>query len=147
MTVHSVEIGPGPLVQELALVLDRAVPARLTRESVISFQMVDGRVYHRDLEMVFPDLTIRTYGSVGLDRSLALMAEMPVPPKWRGDNVLGSALRDQVIRLPIGGTLEKPKIDRRALEQVSRQFLQGAARNVLEDQLNKQLDRLFRPSQ
>ena len=96
MTVHSVEIGPGPLIQELALVLDRAVPARLTRESVISFQMVDGRVYHRDLEMIFPDLTIRTYGSVGLDRSLALMAEMPVPRKWRGENVLGTALQQRL---------------------------------------------------
>ncbi len=145
LTIHSVEVGPGPLVRELAVLLGRAAPARLRRESVVPFRMVQGRVYHQGLELIFPDLTIRTYGSVGLDQTLAVMAEMPVPPKWLGNNVLGSALRNQTIRLPIGGTLSKPKIDQRALDRVSRQFLENAARNVIEDELNKQLERLFDP--
>ena len=145
MTVHSVEVGPGPLVHELATVLGYASPAKLTRESVIQFQMLDGRIEHRGLELVFPDVTIRTSGAVGVDQSLAIVAEMPVPPKWRGHNVLGSALRDQIIHLPIGGTLEKPEIDRRTLERYNQQFLHKAAQNVLEDEVNKQLDRLLRP--
>jgi len=145
LTIHSVEVGPGPLVRELAVLLGRAAPARLRRESVVPFRMVQGRVYHQGLELIFPDLTIRTYGSVGLDQTLAVMAEMPVPPKWLGNNVLGSALRNQTVRLPIGGTLSKPKIDQRALDRVSRQFLENAARNVIEDELNKQLERLFNP--
>ena len=41
-----------------------------------------GRIYHEGLELRFSDLTIRTSGSVGVDQSLALLAEMPVPPKW-----------------------------------------------------------------
>jgi hypothetical protein len=141
-TIHSVQVGPGPLVRELAILLGRAAPANLRRESVVPFRMVGGRVYHQGLELIFPDLTIRTYGSVGLDQTLAVMAEMPVPPKWIGNNVLGSALRDQTIRLPIGGTLSKPQLDRREMDRVSRQFLENAARNVLIDELQKQLDRL-----
>jgi translocation and assembly module TamB len=122
--------------------LGRASPAVLRRESVVPFRMVGGRVYHQGLELIFPDLTIRTHGSVGLDQTLAIMAEMPVPPKWLGNNVLGSALKNQTIRLPIGGTLSKPMIDRRELERVSRQFVRDAARNVLLEELQKQLERL-----
>jgi hypothetical protein len=144
-TIHSVQVGPGPLVRELAILLGRAAPANLRRESVVPFRMVGGRVYHQGLELIFPDLTIGTYGSVGLDQTLAIMAEMPVPPKWLGNNVLGSALRNQTIRLPIGGTLSKPQLDRREMDRVSRQFLENAARNVLLDELQKQLERLPGP--
>jgi hypothetical protein len=147
MMIHSVQIGPGPLIQELALAMGYNGPAQLARESTIDFQMVDGRVYHRQLELVFPDVTVRTQGSVGFDKSLALMAEMPIPRKWQGNNPLGSALRGQSLQLPISGTLDKPKLDRNALEQASRQFLQNATQNVLQDQLNKGLNRLFNAPQ
>jgi hypothetical protein len=144
-TVHSVEVSAGPLVRELAVLLERPGVARLSRESVVPFRMVDGRVYHRDLELVFPDVTIRTHGSVGLDQSLAIMAEMPVPPKWLGNNPLGVALKNQTIRLPIEGTLQRPQIDRQALAKASAEFVRGSASNLLRDTLNKQLDRLFKP--
>lgn len=148
MIVHDVQVGPGPLVRELAVALGYQGPAQIRRESTIDFQMAEGRIYHRGAELAFPDLVIRTYGSVGLDdRSLALVAEMPVPPKWRGNNVLGTALKDQLIQLPIAGTLDRPNLDRKALEQASRQFLQNATQNLLQDQLNRQINRLLGPPQ
>ena len=150
LTIHSVQVGPGPLVRELAVLLGRAAPARLRRESVVPFQMVNGRVHHSGLELVFPDLTIRTRGSVGLDQTVHLLAEMPVPPKWLGNNPIGAALRNQTIRIPIGGTLSKPQIDRRVLDQLSRQFIENAARNVIQDEVNKRLkdlQGLFGPKQ
>lgn len=143
MTVHSVEVGPGPLVQELAVLLNRASPARLSRESVVEFRMVKGRVYHRGLQLVFPDFTLRTYGSVGLDETVAIMAELPVPPKWIGKNPLGDALKNQTIQLPIGGTLRAPKIDQQAMQQTSAQFLRNTATNAIQQQLFKEVDRLL----
>src|SRR4029078_4101215 len=104
-----------------------ATTAKLSKESVVPFQMADGRIYHRDLELVFTDLTIRTSGSVGWDESLSILAEMPVPPKWIGNNPLGASLKGQTIRLPIGGTLNHPKIDERALAKLSSQFLRDNA--------------------
>ena len=147
MTVGSIQVGPGPLVRELAAVLGYESPAKIARDSVISFRMVDGRVYHRDLELVFPDLTIRTHGSVGIgpaDRSLAIMAEMPVPPKLLGHHAsLDTALRNQTIRLPIGGTLDNPRIDSRELDRLTRQFMESAAQNLIQDKLQKGLQSLF----
>ncbi len=145
LLVHNLEIGTSPLVQELALLWNRSTTVRLQQESDIQFRMVDGRIYHRDLALVFPDATIRTYGSVGLDESLAIMAEMPVPPKWIGNNRLGEALRNQTIRVPIGGTLSQPKLDRQALDQVTAQLLQNTGGTMLFNEIGRQLDRIIQP--
>jgi len=147
LTVHSVQVGPGPLVRELAVLLGRESPAELRRESQVQFRMVEGRVYHQGMELVFPELTIRTYGSVGFDQTLSLMAEMPVPPSLLVNRTLDSALRNKIVRLPIGGTLSRPRIDRQALERLSQQFLEDAATNVIKDELGRQLNRFFGPPQ
>ncbi|MGD0654904.1 MAG: DUF748 domain-containing protein [Thermoguttaceae bacterium] len=142
--IHSIEIGPGPLIRELAVLMGRETPAKLRREGVVPFQMANGRIYHKDLELIFPDFTIRTYGSVGLDQTLAIMTEMPVPPKWLENNPLAASLKNQTIRIPIAGTLQKPQLDRAVMDQLSRQFIKNAAKNMLEDGLNKGLDQLFK---
>jgi hypothetical protein len=135
------------LVQDLAVLLKGGSAAKLRRESTVSFRMVKGRVYHQGMELEFPDLTIRTYGSVGLvDQSLSLMAEMPVPPKWLGNNPVGDALKNQTVQLPIGGTLSRPQLDRVAMEQANRKLLGSAAQNVLQGEVNKGLNRLFGPT-
>ncbi len=146
MTVHAVSIGPGPLIRELATALGFGRTAQLSRESTVPFRLVDGRVYHRDLELVFPEVTMKTYGSVGLDQSLALIVEMPIPDKWRtGNQTIDSIVQNQALRLPIGGSLMEPSIDRRELERQAGKFMQGAVQNVLEKQLNRQLERLLQP--
>ena len=54
LTVHSMAIGPGPMTHELATFLSRETPAQLRRESVVPFQMVNGRVYHKNLRTDLP---------------------------------------------------------------------------------------------
>lgn len=146
--IHSIDVGPGPLIRELALVLGRAVPGKLRRESVVPFRMVQGRVYHQGMELVFPDITIRTQGSVGLDQTLALLIEMPPPPKWveaLGNTPAAAALKNQTLRIPLAGTLSRPVLDRKAVDDYNRQFIRNAAGNVIDDVLNRQLDRLLAP--
>jgi hypothetical protein len=97
------------------------------------------------MELIFPDFTIRTQGSVGIDdQSLSMQADMPIPPKWLVNNPAAPALRNQTIRIPIGGTLSRPQLDRAKLEEYTRQFIQKAAGNLLEEGLNRGLDQLFR---
>ena len=44
------------------------------------------------MELIFPDFTIRTKGSVGIDdQTLSLLAEMPIPPKWLQNNPLAAS--------------------------------------------------------
>ena len=145
LTIHSAQIGPGYLFRELAAILGRASQAQIARETAIPFRMTQGRVYHRDLTLALGDLTVRTYGSVGLDQTLSMVAELPVPAQGQSGGLAAAALKNQTIQLPITGTLRQPKIDRTALDQLNRQVLQNAARNVIEDQINKQLPGLLRP--
>jgi translocation and assembly module TamB len=143
--VHSITVGVGPMIRELAVVLNRAAPATLKKESVIHFQMKDGKIYHEGLELIFPDMTIRSAGWVALDerRTLSTVVKMPIPPKWL-KNVGGSfktALEGQVLHVPIGGTLSKPKIDQKRLDQYSQQFIQKAASSVIQKDLNKEINK------
>jgi hypothetical protein len=145
LTLHSIEVGPGPLVRELGVLMGEARTARFAPQTVVEFQVANGRVYHNSVEIEFPDATVRTSGSVGLDQTLDLMVEMPVPRKWIGDSSLGSALSRRTIRLPVGGTLSKPRIDPRSVEQAAGQFARDTGADLLLQGLNKQLDRLFPP--
>jgi translocation and assembly module TamB len=159
LTVNSMQIEAGPLLRQVVLVVDtlrrtatgrdlrpagsNLSPVTLRQASVVPFRMVEGRVYHRDLILDFDDVTIRTYGSVGLDQTLSIMAEMPVPQKWIGNNALGSALKNTTIRLPIGGTLKQPKIDERALQQATAQFVRKGAEGAILEGLNRGLRELL----
>jgi hypothetical protein len=108
--------------------------------------MANGRVYHEGMELVFPEVTIRTQGYVGLDQSLALTAEMPILPKWTAMNPrLATAMKGQTIRVPIQGTLQRPQLDQVTLRRYAAQFLQKSAENLLQDELQRQLDRLLKP--
>jgi translocation and assembly module TamB len=144
VTIHSVEIGPNPLVRELQILLGRGAQAKMSKEANIDFRLYNERVYHQNLELHFPEFTLRTSGSVGLDETLQVTAELPIPPKWLREGPVGDALKGVVIRLPIGGTLHKPKIDQKAIDQafadVAKKLLDGGLKN----ELGRQLDRLDR---
>ena len=144
--IHSVEVGPGPLIQELAILLNRTSAAKLKRESVVTFQMHDGRVFHKGLELEFPDVTILTEGSVGFDQTLSMKIQMPIPTKWIAGTSVGNALKNKAIELPLGGTLAKPQLDRARMAQVNKDIIGSAARGVMQSEVGKQLDRLFGPA-
>ena len=140
-TVHNIVIGPGPMIRELAVFMSRESPAQLKRESVVPFQMVNGRVYHKDLELIFPDITIRSSGWVDVShQTMEFLLQMPVPPKWQaGNSMLSQAARNQTLSIPLHGTLAKPALDPKVVADLTRQFAQKAVGNVIEGQLNRLL--------
>lgn len=145
VTIHSLQIGPGYLIREMATGLGLAGSAAIKQQSVIPFEVRDGRVHHQNMELMFPEMKIRTSGSVGFDQTLNLTAEMSLPPRWLGNNVLGTAMGNQMIRVPISGTLERPTLSRDALREISRQAITGAARGFLESTKQLQNDLLTKP--
>lgn len=146
MTVHAVDVGPGALLQELATILQQPLTASLTRESVVDFKMIQGRIYHQGLEFAFPEVKVRTNGSVGLDQTLSMVAEFSLPQRLLANRpIAGAALSSQTIRIPIAGTLQQPALDRQAFQQATAQFLQNAAEGAVQEGLNRGLQRLFGP--
>ena len=108
--------------------------------------MSDGRVDHRGLELTVDDLVIRTRGSVGVDESLSIVAEVPILDKWVQHDRILAHLRGQVLQIPVEGTVRQPRLDSRALAQLSGQMMRQTAEGWLQDELQKQLNRLLGPS-
>jgi hypothetical protein len=106
--------------------------------------MVQRRVYHRNLKFVVGTMPITTYGSVGLDdESLSMVAEIPLQANLLGRDLALGSLEGQVIQLPIGGTLSKPKLDRGALGKLTAGIVQSFTRGVLQNEVGKQLERFI----
>jgi hypothetical protein len=80
---------------------------RLESDSEIPFQMRNGRLYHEGMRVGFPDidpqLVVTTHGSIGLDETLDLFADLPrLDPALRKE--LGPA------SCHITGTITDPRI-------------------------------------
>jgi hypothetical protein len=159
LQIHSVQLGPGYLTQELGTLLGRAAQAQLKKEAVVPFVVRQGRVYHDNLELVFSDITIRTKGSVGFDQSMAILIQMPLPTQWintakqaastakQGKDAATNAIaaaQSQSISVPLSGTLQHPKIDRAELDKLSRQFLQKTTETTIRNEASRQFDRLLK---
>lgn len=160
ITVHAIELGPGPLAQQFLPIVETlrdklhigggGQPFKrvsVARESQIEFRMTEGRVYHRGLRLEFPQMTVETYGSVGLDESLAMMAEISLPDKWLGKGPIGTTLKSQPLKLPIGGTLKHPKLDTQQLRDLGRQTIRETAKGLLGNEIERGLNRLFKPKE
>jgi hypothetical protein len=172
LEIHTAQIGPGPLSQQLLLLAAQikaisdgnllAAPTTPTERWLdlppqrVAFRMAENRVYHQGMEMAVKDVVIRTSGSVGIDQSIALIAEIPVRDEWLSRSKHLAALRGQTIQVPIRGTLKSPKVDQSALTQITQQAAAGTANRYLQDgvekldgelnkQLNRGLEKLFGP--
>ena len=157
LSIHSAQIRPGPLTAQLVS-LATQVDAIIKRqpgqaasgadnatlriaEQDVRFQVAEGRVHHQNFQIEVGDVVVRTSGSVGIDKTLVLVAEIPIRDSWVDRDRFLKGLRGQTLKIPIRGTLGKPKLDRSAVTQLGRQMVGGAAEGLLEDALNKGLQK------
>ena len=175
LTIHQLAVVPGPMIQDIANLIRQvetlskngqglgrglggllggaAAPEHQAptlkgvtmNERTIDVQVIDGRVYHRNLEFFIDDVPVRSQGSVGFDETLALLIEVPIQAKWVGDNPALQPLVGQALRIPVEGTFGKPKFDQRAIGAFVAQAAQSAAGGLIGGELNKALDKLLRP--
>lgn len=163
LNVHQLNISPGPIVQDFASIVrqlellskqkqflqaatnNREAKSLSMSDRQIDFQVSEGRVYHRNLEFVIDNVPIRSHGSVGFDQTLSLMLEIPIQDKWLGDERAFQSLAGQILKIPVTGTFQKPRIDSSAVADLSQKLLQGAATQVIGDELNRAFDKLFKP--
>lgn len=121
LDLHRVSLGPGPLIAKLAELLGVPPEVELVHESHVSFSLREGRVHHEQLEFMLAHMQVITSGSVGLDQTLDLAAEFRLAPGVtpQADQPLLQALAKHTLRLPIRGTLSRPRVDLRSLGQNS----------------------------
>ena len=161
LTIQSARVGPGPLFDALAGQIDQVLAlininrsGRLinsdsvfmqVNNQAVHYHMLDGRVFHSPFEVQMKGITITTTGSVGLDESLDLVAEVGfgnmLPQD--SDKPIIKALLSRPLKLPIGGTLKKPKVDMREVGNYAKQMGVNALDAVLGGNLGSQIQSLF----
>jgi len=156
LTVHQAQIGPGPLGQQILTLASRvesiakgtplaaaAPPASnwlVMPEQRIAVTIKDGRVHHQGLVLVVEDTRIVTSGSVGLDQSLNLVADIPIDDSWIAGKPWLAGLRGQSLRVPITGTLSSPRLDNQLVQQFATQMFGQAAASAAQDRLGEVLE-------
>ena len=117
------------IAQTIAATTQRDLPdsLRVTDESVIQFTVQDGRIEHTGFEFGLPelgrDLVVQTHGTVGFDKSLDLMADIPLPLELLGDGPIAQKLGRQTLHLPVRGTLDQPEVKLEGDGQLASQLL------------------------
>ena len=115
-------------------------------ERTIDVQVVDGRVYHRNLEFMIDDVPVtllrlgrlRPDDRAGDPRARCKRSGSAASPRCR-------RLIGQVIEIPVSGTFTHWKVDERAVGNFLGQAAQSAVSGALGDELNKAFDGLFKP--
>jgi translocation and assembly module TamB len=149
LTVHSATVSPGPLITEIATLLGaKQTTLTLTSEQVVPVRLEDGRVYHENFAVHLGQSEIRTSGSVGLDGSLALVLDLPVPPRalermLPNNPVVRDVLAKQRVKVPVSGTLQRPRLDPKVLDARVQDVVRSAAKSAADELLKKGQERLL----
>lgn len=104
------------VVQLLGTALRMDVPQqlRVVDDSVVDFEVIDGRVHHKGLAFLLPgitdDLLLTSAGTVGFDRSLEVTLSVNLPRKGLADYPLLQRLADQPLELALTGTIDNPTL-------------------------------------
>ncbi len=160
MTVHSVRVVPGPmardwvaLARQIEAIAKRTSPSQnqvtlmTIQDQQVNFQVVDGRVHHQGMQFQVGDVTMQSEGSVGFDETLQLVLRIPIQDRWIEGQQFLVGLKGQSLAIPVTGTLNHPQMDQRAIAGLSQQLVQKAAGAAIGGEVNKALDKLFKPKQ
>ena len=146
LTLSNIVIGAGPTAEKLlatatqlrtlidpeSAAKQRDLKTWLTlEEQTVPVAIENGRVFHDGIRISHKDVIVETRGSVGLDQSLDLIAEIPIADDWIEGKDHLAGLRGQKISIPVTGTASAPKLDLSAINQVSRQLIQQAANGAV----------------
>jgi len=157
LTIHHAQAKPGPLalqiintVEQIQSMISRRQPQPANQsvsmqmpEQQIPFKLEQGRVYHQGLTLLVDDVTVRTSGSVGLDSTLNITAEVGVRDEWIGNNNALAGLKGKSIPIQIVGSTSQPQIDPSTLRNLAQQLGGSAIKGLIQDKVGNGLDRVI----
>jgi hypothetical protein len=149
LTVHTATVSPGPLVTEIATLFGaKQTTLPLATEQVVPVRLENGRVHHENFTIRIGQSDVRSSGSVGLDGGVSLVLDLPVPPRaldrlLSNNPILRESLSKQRIKVPVGGTLQRPRLDAKAFDDAVAGVMRGAAKDAAGGLIEKGRDRLL----
>ncbi len=147
LLLHSATLTPGPVLTEVARLLGAEnATMTLAKEQSVPVSVENGRVHHNGLAIKIGAYNVITSGSAGFDGTLDMIADVPIPgglPFLKDKPALDKALTGKRIRVPIRGTMAVPRLDRQAFNTEMTRLTAEASREVGQDLLKKELDKVI----
>ena len=158
LEIHAAQVGPGPTSRQLLTLIQQIKSLAQATSSNnqashddwiivpkqrVPFEMAGGRVAHENLTMIVGGVPVQTSGWVAMDERMSLIAKIPIQDEWIGTNRWLSTLKGQTIDVPISGSLQQPRLDRRVLNNLTNKTITNGAEELLQQEVQKQLNRLF----
>lgn len=154
LTLHEVQIGPGPVIAEIATLLGaKNTTFSLNRDNKpqeVPIRFENGWVHHENLTLATKNFTLVTSGAVSVNGELNMVADMPLP-----DNVIGGLLRNNPrirdalagkrIKVPVRGTIGKPQLDPKAFQVAVKEATEGMMKDAGKNALGGLLDKVLQP--
>ena len=145
LTLHEVEVGPGPMVTKIVASLPGELPTpptiRIAESSKVHFRKSDRRIWHEGLSFGIPlkssgqRLDITSEGFVGIDdRSIDLTLCLPIPESLPSDRPLFAALAGKTLKASVEGSLDKPTLQ---LDTSLKETVANVAADFLKELRNK----------
>jgi len=161
LQVHGANVGPGPLADQLLGLVQQVRALRKGAgasdgggqqttwlqlpEQQIGFDVQQGRVAHKNMQIQAGDVVINTSGSVGIDGQLELIAAVPILKDWVDKTPMLQSLAGKQIQIPIRGTIQQPKMDLSSFASIGQQLATAALQGVARKEIDKGIGKLLGP--
>jgi len=161
LQVHGANVGPGPLADQLLALVQQVRALRKGAgatdgggqqttwlqlpEQQIGFDVQQGRVAHKNMQIQAGDVVINTSGSVGIDGQLEMVAAVPILKDWVDKTPLLQSLAGQQIQIPVRGTIQRPQLDLSSFASIGQQLATSALQGAAKKEIDKGIGKLFGP--
>lgn len=107
----------------------------------VTISLKDGRFHQNRMRIEVGEYALVTSGSVGLDNTLDLLIELPITEHIVPDKRVYELLKDETLKLRVGGTSASPKLDRDIVGRNLRTLIKGAGKKLIERETRKIIER------
>ena len=138
-----IELVSRGVIREVLALLSVKEDKLSLRQSQVTCTCGQGRVRCSPVKVLVADSEMTISGSVGLDKSLDYLLEIPVTEKLIGREG-ARVLEGTTIEVPIRGTLGKPLFDRSIITDMLASLASQAAKKEIKKQVDKIIPDLFK---
>lgn len=157
--IHGARVQPGAIIGEILSatrtlrdLIKQRLPVGQTGEDdgwatlpeqVVDYEVRDGRLKHSGFALTLGPISLRTQGTVGLDSSMDVLAELTLPANFADKLGLRGDALTRPLQIPIRGSLAKPEVAGGILEGLFKQEAGQVIEKTIDNLLEKPLNRLF----
>jgi len=143
LQLNGIRLNATPFLSQLLDMMGIKEREILMKDQRIDFKADKGRVSCSPITLDAGEYKLTLQGSMGFDETLDFIARVPVTPKMVGKDAY-QFLKGTTIKVPIGGSVNKPKINQAAFQHATGDLLQQVMQKNVEQGVQDIFKNLFK---